>query len=343
LECGSPRSDALFHSDESTRQKVRDTLGIPADKKIVIYAPTFRGDENMGCYRMDFEGVLKALEEKTGDQWVFAVRLHPNVSDKADFIQYSDRIFNATNYPDLYELLPVCDFVISDYSSVMFDGGLIGKPVMLFATDVQEYTADRNFYFDITDMPFALAQKLGVEDVYYCAYSLQDPSQRFAIADEINEKFSDIVAASATEEDSVMDLYAVARNAMTVIIYVISIVFSLVVVMMVCKKAFLQERRDIGIYKSLGFTSAKLRLQFAVRFLIVSIIGSAVGTVLSFFFTEKVLTMVFRLLGISSFNAQFTVVSFAVPVAIIAVSFFGFAYLASSRIKTVEIKELVVE
>jgi ABC-type antimicrobial peptide transport system permease subunit len=207
-------------------------------------------------------------------------------------------------------------------------------------TGINVYANDLGLNFS---MPFALAQKLGVEDVYYCAYSLQDPSQRFAIADEINEKFSDIVAASATEEDSVMDLYAVARNAMTVIIYAISIVFSLVVVMMVCKKAFLQERRDIGIYKSLGFTSAKLRLQFAVRFLIVSLIGSAVGTVLSFFFTEKVLTMVFRLLGISSFNAQFTVMSFAVPVAIIAVSFFSFAYLASSRIKTVEIKELVIE
>ena len=128
-----------------------------------------------------------------------------------------------------------------------------------------------------------------------------------------------------------------------VIIYVISVVFSLVVVMMVCKKAFLQERRDIGIYKSLGFTSGKLRTQFAVRFLIVSLIGSALGTVLSFFCTEKVLSMVFRLLGISSFNAQFHVMSFAIPVTIIAVSFFAFAYLASSKVKTVEIKELVIE
>lgn len=77
-----------------------------------------------------------------------------------------------------------------------------------------------------------------------------------------------------------MDLYEVARNAMTVIIYAISVVFSLVVVMMFCKKAFLQERRDIGIYKSLGFTSGKLRLQFAVRFLIVALIGSVLGSVL---------------------------------------------------------------
>ena len=192
-------------------------------------------------------------------------------------------------------------------------------------------------------MPLVAAQKLGIEDIYYYTYSLKDASKCVAIADAINEAYPDIVVDEADETDSEQDLYAVARNAMTVVIYVISVVFSMVVVMMVCKKAFLQERRDIGIFKSLGFTSANLRLQFAVRFLIVSLIGSALGTVLSFFFTEKVLTMVFRLLGISSFNAQFNLMSFAVPVAIIAVSFFTFAYLASEKIKTVEIKELVIE
>lgn len=215
-----------------------------------------------------------------------------------------------------------------------------GYTVECIITGINVYANDLGLNFS---MPLVLAQKLGVEDIYYCAYSLEDTSRRVAIADQINEKFSDIVTATASAEDSMMDLYAIARNAMSVIIYVISIVFSLVVVMMVCKKAFLQERRDIGIYKSLGFTSGKLRLQFAVRFVIVSLIGSALGTVLSFFFTEKVLTMVFRLVGISSFNARFTFVSFAVPVAIIAVSFFSFAYLASFRIKTVEIRELVIE
>lgn len=215
-----------------------------------------------------------------------------------------------------------------------------GFTVECIITGINVYANDLGLNFSI---PLVVAQKLGVEDIHYCGYSLEDASQRFSIAEQINKKFSDIVTAEASEEDSIMDLYAIARNAMTAIIYVISIVFSLVVVMMVCKKAFLQERRDIGIYKSLGFTSGGLRLQFAVRFLVVSLIGSAVGAVLSFFFTEKVLTMVFRLVGISSFNARFTFGSFAIPIAIIAVSFFSFAYLASSKIKTVQIKELVIE
>ena len=138
-------------------------------------------------------------------------------------------------------------------------------------------------------------------------------------------------------------MYATARNAMTAIIYLISIIFSLVVVMMFCKKAFLQERRDIGIYKSLGFTSSKLRLQFAVRFLIISLIGSALGSLLSLLFTQNTLTAVFRFVGISSFNVKFTAMSFVIPIAIIAVSFFAFSYIASRKIKKVEIKELVIE
>lgn len=160
-EVGSPRSDALFNTDEQKQAEVKKALGIPCDKKVVLYAPTFRADGNLDCYNMDFEAVLDALEKKTGDSWVFCMRLHPNVSDKADFIKYSDRIFSGTDYADLYELIPACDLVISDYSSVMFDAGLINKKVILFANDIESYTADRNFYLDIKSLPFPLAESNG--------------------------------------------------------------------------------------------------------------------------------------------------------------------------------------
>ncbi len=161
LECGSPRSDALFNTNSDRQAKVRRALGIPEGKKVVLYAPTFRTDGNLKCYDMDFEAVLDALETKTGQQWVFCMRLHPNVSGKADFIHYSDRIFNGTDYPDLYEMIPAVDMVISDYSSVMFDAGLINKPVILFANDIEAYVSDRNFYFDLRKLPFPLAQSNG--------------------------------------------------------------------------------------------------------------------------------------------------------------------------------------
>lgn len=192
-------------------------------------------------------------------------------------------------------------------------------------------------------MPLEGAKKLGVEDVIFYGFNLVDDTECKVIAQELHEKYGDILDATGYEKDPYIDVYSSTVNAMTLVIYVISVGFSLVVVMMFCKKAFLQERRDIGIYKSLGFTSSKLRLQFAVRFLFVSLIGSAIGSLLSLIFTQSVLTAVFRFVGISSFNTQFNAMSFVIPVAIIAVSFFVFSYLASSKIKKVEIKELVIE
>lgn len=207
-------------------------------------------------------------------------------------------------------------------------------------TSINVYANDLGLNFSL---PLTGAKKLGVEDVYNCGYSLTDSSKAEAVANAINDSFSYVVSAEAVDSDATMDMYNVAKDAMTVIIYVISVIFSLVVVMMVCTKTFLQERRDIGIYKSLGFTSNKLRLQFSVRFLIVSLIGSALGSFLSLCFTENVLSMVFRTTGIASFNARFTPVSFAVPVTLICICFFIFAYFASRKIKKVEIKELVIE
>ncbi len=157
LECGSPRSDALFATDSEKQAEIKKSLGLSEDTGMVLYAPTFRADGSLDCYRMDFEGVLNALEAQTGRKWVLLVRLHPNIAEKADFISYSQRIINATVFQDLYTLIPTVDMVITDYSSVMFDASLIGKPVFLFATDTASYMQDRNFYFDLEELPFPLA------------------------------------------------------------------------------------------------------------------------------------------------------------------------------------------
>ncbi len=158
LECGSPRLDPIFSVSDEKVSEIRRAAGLPLDKKVILYVPTFRVDLRTDCYRIDFENVLRELKNKTGDEWVFAVRLHPNVASKADFIEYSDSIINATRYPDLYELLPASDAVISDFSSVMFEAGMIEKPVFLFATDIEEYKKDRELYFDMKDLPFILAE-----------------------------------------------------------------------------------------------------------------------------------------------------------------------------------------
>lgn len=124
-------------------------------------------------------------------------------------------------------------------------------------------------------MSYAASEKIGYDANLWGCYSLEngdDESINAKIADTLNEKFGDIIEAEVVG-DLLDDTYDIAINAMQMIIYIFSVLFAFVVTHMVCSKAFIQERIDIGIYKAIGFTSKHLRIQFAVRFLIVSVLG----------------------------------------------------------------------
>lgn len=170
----------------------------------------------------------------------------------------------------------------------------------------------------------------------------EDEELNQRIADALNDKFGSILEArgnAANMDDSI----SIAIKAMQIIIYTFSVLFSLIVVHMVCSKAFIQERTDIGIFKAAGFKTLGLRAQFAFRFLIVSVIGSALGGVLSCFFSEKMLEALLKSMGITSFNIIFRFSTFAIPISIVCISFFIFSYLVSGKIKSVKIRELVTE
>ena len=161
LECGSPRADILFYITDKQKLEIKEKLGILKSKRIILYAPTFRADGNLNCYGLDFQKILDVLQQRTGEKWVFAVRLHPNIASKANLIKYNEDIVNATSYPDMYELLAATDILVTDYSSSMFEAGFVRKPVFLFATDIDSYTKDRNFYFDLPNLPYPLSKTNG--------------------------------------------------------------------------------------------------------------------------------------------------------------------------------------
>lgn len=158
LECGTPRLDSLINYDQSERNIICEKLGLPKDKKFVLYAPTFRVNKDMECYNLYYNKILNTLEKKTGDEWCFIVRLHPNISVEQDTLRYSSSVLNGTQFPDLYELLKITDLLISDYSSVIFEGALLEKPVALFTTDLDAYIKDRNFYFNLNELPFPICE-----------------------------------------------------------------------------------------------------------------------------------------------------------------------------------------
>ena len=205
LECGSPRLDVLFQQSKEKLRSVKAQLGIDEEKKVLLYAPTFRANGDTSCYIQNYEQILNVLKDKTGDDWVAAVRLHPNIANEAGFITYSDKVINATAYPDLYEIIPVADIVISDYSSLMFDAGLIDKTVLLYATDIEAYVADRNFYFDIEKLPFPLArssQEL-LENMLNC-----NEKEYLAAVDNFNESldYYENGTASETVANKIMEV-----------------------------------------------------------------------------------------------------------------------------------------
>lgn len=206
---------------------------------------------------------------------------------------------------------------------------------------INQYLNDvgRNF-----SMSLKAAEKLGIDGARWGGYLISDESKTDDIVNVLNSKFSGkIDALNSDENGSSDDIYNIALDAMKAVIYSFSVIFALVTVHMVCSKAFIHEKTDIGIYKAIGFTSRNLRLQFAVRFLIVSIFGAVIGSVLSILFSGRLLILLLKSIGITYLVLDYTPLTFIMPIALICICFFVFAYFISKKIKNVAIRDLVIE
>ena len=154
FEIGMPRNDLFFNNHPEIRQKVRDFYSLNESDGVILYAPTFRKDEQFTYYDIDLSLIKLLWEERTGRKYTVMVRLHPNiVSKSAEFIKmYPKGTIDASIYPDMQELLYYADVLITDYSSSMFDFMYSEKPIIMYVPDKQTYS--RGFYMEIDDLPF---------------------------------------------------------------------------------------------------------------------------------------------------------------------------------------------
>ncbi|MEV0252665.1 bifunctional glycosyltransferase family 2 protein/CDP-glycerol:glycerophosphate glycerophosphotransferase [Streptomyces sp. NPDC050732] len=151
LETGYPRNDVLLAPDRAERaEKVRRVLGLPEGKKVVLYAPTWREDKqrHRGGFLLDLRIDLAKARRELGDDHVLLVRPHAHIVEPVPGAG-DGFVWDVASYPDIMDLLLIADVLVTDYSSVMFDFAVTGRPMLFFTYDLEHYRDRlRGFYFD---------------------------------------------------------------------------------------------------------------------------------------------------------------------------------------------------
>ena len=132
-------------------------------------------------------------------------------------------------------------------------------------------------------------------------------------------------------------------HTLIVVIYLVAALFILVSVALTANKLLQTESGKMAIYKSLGMSSGRLRVSFALRFFIVVIIGTGIGICLSAFCADSAIGGVFKMFGIGEFSSGFSVLGTVLPMTAIPLLFFGFALALSAKLKRVSIINLISE
>jgi CDP-ribitol ribitolphosphotransferase len=148
-DLGIPRTDIYFDEDFKARVvKAFNAKYNPSNKKVILYAPTFRGNSVLESYfdnKIDLEMFYKEL----GEEYIILFKLHPFLNGK--FViddKYEDFAFNVSSDLTIEEVFVVSDMLISDYSSVIFEYSLLDRPIIMYPYDLLEYDASRGFYLD---------------------------------------------------------------------------------------------------------------------------------------------------------------------------------------------------
>ncbi|PKG22101.1 CDP-glycerol glycerophosphotransferase family protein [Niallia nealsonii] len=144
---GIPRTD-IFLQEElkvSLKKNLYASYPILKNKKVILYAPTFRdSDDKSNQFPID----LELLKDRLGEKYVFVLKLHPSV--KTDNISIMKKnnpfILDLSSYSNMNDLLFIADFLITDYSSIPFEFSFMQKPMLFYPYDLKDYEQSRGFW-----------------------------------------------------------------------------------------------------------------------------------------------------------------------------------------------------
>lgn len=156
LRTGYPRNDVLLAArarDEEEgrlpRPALAGELGLPDHRKVVLYAPTFRGGPGKRRRRRLLLDAAR-FAERFGDEYTLLVRAHYLEAASLPVCP-PGTVVDVSGHHDVSELLVLADVLVTDYSSIMFDYALLDRPIVLFAPDLDAYAAERGSYFDLRE------------------------------------------------------------------------------------------------------------------------------------------------------------------------------------------------
>lgn len=148
---GIPRTDIFFDAvyKEKARREFYEQYPQLKEKKIMLFAPTFRGNGKLsGHYPVEKFDVVRMYEELNGE-YAIIVKHHPFVQDRSVIPEkYQDVIIDLSENSELNDLLFVTDLLVTDYSSVIFEAALLDIPMLFYAYDLQRYISTRGFYYE---------------------------------------------------------------------------------------------------------------------------------------------------------------------------------------------------
>ncbi len=155
IESGYPRNDFLINNDNmSTINTIKINADLPLNKKIILYAPTWRDNQfySKGKYKFDLKMDLERMKSEFGDEYIIILRLHYLVAENLDLTGYEGFVFDFSYHEDIRELYLIADLLITDYSSVFFDYANLKRPMLFFVYDIEDYRDNlRGFYFDFEE------------------------------------------------------------------------------------------------------------------------------------------------------------------------------------------------
>lgn len=145
---GFPRNDELFHITMELRQELRKRFNIPPDKKVILYAPTWRDSRDGGItYEFNPPIHMDKWNKQLSSKYVMLFRMHTFTTKFK--MQFDEFARDVSNYENLNHILAITDVLVTDYSTIVYDSSIVGVPFICFGFDYDRYNTKRGFYYDL--------------------------------------------------------------------------------------------------------------------------------------------------------------------------------------------------